>query len=143
MNKLQNLRYRMTEAQLNTIFDLGQVPHLAVFTEHPEYIGPTEYANDNGITVLGIKPGSTRNYTVGANGVSYETSFSGIVTYISIPFEAIGAVYSTTDEELFFPWPVVNSEAAPETPERLQLASDVSEGWQNPEAHVGWEGRIV
>lgn len=130
---MKSLKYKLIESQLNERFAAGLVPSLAVYVKHPDYIGPMEYADKEGIMIISIKPGSTRNYELDSNGVNFETSFRGVSTYLSIPLGSICAVYTESDPDMYFSLGV-----------DLEVKEVVEEvGFRNDKAHVGWVPRIV
>ncbi|CAL9961911.1 hypothetical protein VPHD148_0065 [Vibrio phage D148] len=135
------------DAVINELFDQGLTPHIVTYTDHPEFIGPTHLANDNGFTIFSLGLKAVRNYDVNEKGISFDSSFGGKGYFVDIPYSAIIGVTTLEDRSIYLPFEV----SVPEEPEVVEEKPMVAkksgnviemcpgaEPWRNPNANPNW-----
>lgn len=82
--------------------DLGYTPYLSVKVNASTRV-PLEYVK-NGEIVLNISQDATRNITLGRDVVQFSARFNGVSREISVPMEAVAAIFAKENGQgLFFP----------------------------------------
>jgi len=98
---LSNKPY-LVRAFYEWVMDSGCIPILIAMAEHPQCHVPQEYV-ENGEIVLNISPAAVRDFKIANEFIRFSTSFSGVVHFISIPVQAVIALYAEeTGQGIFF-----------------------------------------
>ena len=96
------LRSYLFDATYEWLVDHDLTPYILIDTEIEGTMVPEEYTEPDGKIVLNLSPNSISDYQYSDECITFEASFDEKNYRISIPFEAILALYSEeTDQGLF------------------------------------------
>ena len=83
----------LVRAMYQWIVDNGTTPHLLVDADNESSQVPTDHIQDGKI-VLNIAPMAISGLTLGDDAISFSARFSGKSQTISVPIEAVLAIYA-------------------------------------------------
>jgi len=107
------------------IIDNQCTPHLVVNAEHPAAVIPTQFVQDGQI-VLNVSPTAVAQFNMDNNELSFNARFSGQPMRVSVPINAVLAIYArengegtvfTAEEDMFEGDDVEIQEIDTQTPE--------------------------
>jgi stringent starvation protein B len=100
------------------IVDNDLTPHLLVNAEHDQAILPTAYIEDGKI-VLNVRPQAIQGLSLGNDEIEFNARFSGKPMHISVPVQAILAIYAKENGKgMVFDPEEEDNEPPPEPPVR-------------------------
>lgn len=110
MDMISNRPY-LLRAFYDWIVDSQCTPVLVADPRHPRCKIPLDYEHDHEV-VFNISPTAVRDLDISNNLVQFRASFNGIVHLISMPINAILALYADENNEgIFFEGPEEESES--------------------------------
>ncbi|PAJ72510.1 ClpXP protease specificity-enhancing factor [Pseudoalteromonas sp. NBT06-2] len=80
------------------IIDNQCTPHLVVNAEHPSVVIPTQFVQDGQI-VLNVSPTAVAQFNMDNNELSFNARFSGQPMRVSVPINAVLAIYARENGE--------------------------------------------
>lgn len=139
---------RSVSSAIDACYEVGCVPYITVVLNHPEVsfipfpngLKPTpavlpikdEMVELKTLT-LSLDMESIRDYTTSETGISFKCRFSGNITDVFVPYQAVAALGSP-DFDVSYPFPI-DYEAFASTAERATMISGV-EPPSEPEVQV-------
>jgi stringent starvation protein B len=110
------MRPYLTRAIYDWIIDNEWTPHLIVDAEVENVVIPREFVKEGKI-VLNILPSAVKNLELGDDWINFEARFSGRPFKISIPIQAVLALYARENGRgMTFPLEEIPQESPPEPP---------------------------
>ncbi len=92
MSMTSNRPY-LLRALYEWIVDNNATPHLVVFAQAPGVLVPQQHVNKEGQIILNIAPSAVKDLFIGAEAVSFNARFSGMVNSIYVPCGAVLGIY--------------------------------------------------
>jgi stringent starvation protein B len=83
------------------ILDSGCTPYIAVNANFPRCNVPLEHV-ENGEIIFNISPQAIRELIIGSETLEFRASFSSIIRIISVPIQAILAIYAEENGQGMF-----------------------------------------
>ena len=108
------MRPYLIRALYDWIVDNNWTPHLVVDSEIEDVQVPREFVKDGKI-ILNVLPSAVKNLELGDEWVTFEARFSGKPFAVSIPVQAVLAVYAK-ENSLGMTFPEEASEPPPPPP---------------------------
>jgi len=97
---LSNKPYLM-RAFYDWIVDSGCVPIMIARADYPQAVVPQDYV-ENGEIVLNIAPIAIRDLSINDKVIQFKTSFSTVVHLITVPLDAVIAIYADENGQGIF-----------------------------------------
>lgn len=94
MKSMSSSRPYIMEAIYQWVVDNNMTPHIVVDAQMPAVHVPEDYVQEGRI-VLNMAPRAIQELVFGRNVVEFDARFKGEVFHISVPYQAVGAIYAT------------------------------------------------
>ncbi len=95
------MRKAVYEVTYDIIVAHGLTPHIRAYCYHDDYIGPVEYAGEDGLCIFNLTEQSLGYYAVTEKGIEFDTRFQGVHTELFVPWGAVINIFAKEEPATF------------------------------------------